>query len=148
MAANSAVEIADRKSRQRAILFAFATLVFLGVQVLVHPMFGNPEYATGWRMYSWTFTIALLLMCLGGGGGWANPKPVRDLINDEVARNNYRTACKQGFWAAMVLGLAIYVVPEARAWTGGQVAYVLVSVPASVAMLAFSWLELRSHADA
>ena len=148
MSAKSAVEVADRKSRLRAILFAAATLIYIGVQIVVHPMFGNPEYSTGWRMYAWVVNIGLLLVCLAGGGGLANSKAVRRLINDEVAGNNYRAACKLGFWVAMLTALAIYVIPDWRMLTGGQVSYFVVSLAASAALLAFSWLEMRSHADA
>ena len=147
MAAKSVVELADRKSRVRAILFAAATVTFIAVQVVVQPLF-DAEYSTGWRMYAWVVNVALLLVCLASGGGLANRRVVRDLINDEVAQSNYRMACKLGFWVAMVSALAIYVVPEWRALTGGQVAYVVVSISASAALLMFSWLELRSHADA
>jgi hypothetical protein len=144
----SLVEVADKKSRMRAGLFAGATLVFLGVQFLTHPAFANDAYAHGWRFYAWAFNAALLLMCLGGGGGFLHSTKLRALIHDDVAQSHNRTACKAGFWIAMVAALAMYTVPAFKSFTGYQVCYVIVTLGTAVALLTFSWLELRSHADA
>lgn len=144
----SLVEAADRKSRLRAILFGFATLVFLFVQVITHPVFDNEAYSHGWRYYSWAFNVALLLACLGGGGGLMNRPQLRALINDDVARSHYQTACKVGFWIAMVVGLGLYGVPAFTALSGKQVGYLIVTLASAGALLTFSWLEYRAHNDA
>ena len=149
MTNKSMIEIADRKSRQRAILFGAATLIFLGVQVMVRPVVGATDaYQQGWRAYSWAFNIALLLMCLGGGGGIFNPARLRALINDEVAQLNYRRACSFGFWVSMLTGLSVYVVPALTTLNARETTYLVVTLGASAAMLLFSWLEYRAHADA
>src|SRR5215212_1354931 len=111
MSSKSLVEVADRKSRLRATLFAVATVVFLVVQVITHPVFENEPYSHGWRYYAWAINAVLLLMCLGGGGGFMNRPQLRALIQDEVARENNRTACKVGFWISMLTAVVIYVVP-------------------------------------
>jgi len=148
MSPKSVIEVADQKSRLRAILFAVATLVFIAVQFLTHPVFDNEPYAHGWRQYAWLLNIVLLLACLGGGGGIFNPRQLRELINDDVARSNYRAACKIGFWLAMLAGLVLYSVPPFQSLSGRQVSYLVVSIAASAALLVFAWLEYRAHADA
>jgi ABC-type microcin C transport system permease subunit YejB len=148
MLSQSLVEIADRKSRLRAVLFAAATLVFLLVQAITHPVFDGGAYARGWRLYAWLFNAALLLACLGAGGGFANRRPLRVLIHDEVAQSHNRTACKAAFWVVMIASLALYVLPVFRSFTGLQVSYVIVTLGTATALLTFSWLEFQSHADA
>jgi protein-S-isoprenylcysteine O-methyltransferase Ste14 len=148
MSPKSLVELADRKSRLRATLFAAATLCFLAVQILTHPPFAGDAYTHGWRMYAWAFNVALLLLCLGGGGGYMNSRALRALIQDEVARRNNRTACTVGFWIAAVASLALYTIPKFQAFTGQQVAWIVVTLSSSAALLSFSWLELRAHSDA
>ena len=146
MTKESLVELADVKSRQRAILFGFAGLAFLVIQIVVHPVFANEAYTVGWRKYSWVFTEVLLLLCLGGGGGIFNPRALRELIDDEVARSNYRASCTLGFWTAMWCALALYVLPPFQDFTGLQSTYVVVTLSTVVAFLKFSWLEYRAHA--
>ncbi len=148
MSPTSLVELADRKSRLRATLFAAATLVFLGVQILTHPPFAGEAYDHGWRMYAWAFNVALLLACLGGGGGIMNRRELRELIQDDVARTNNRSACTFGFWVAAIVSLALYAIPTFRAFNGHQVAWLVITLSSSSALLAFSWLEFRAHADA
>ena len=145
---NSLIDIADRKSRKRALLFAVATVIFLAVQIVTRPNFTEGEYSHGWRLYAWAFNAALLLLCLGGGGGFMNSKQIRALIHDDVARTNNRIACTAGFWVAMVSALATFVIPGFQGMTGLQVGYIVVTLSASAALLAFSWLEFRAHADA
>ena len=148
MAADSMVELADRKSRLRARLFTVATLIFIGVQVLTHPVFGAGEYSHGWRLYAWLFNIGLLLLCLGGGGGFANSPGLRALIHDDVARANQKTACSLGFWVAMAVAIGLLAVPALRGLTAIQFGYLVISSSASIALLAFAWLESRAHAGA
>jgi len=148
MVTKSLVDVADRKSRLRAVLFGFAALVFLMIQFITHPVFGADEYAHGWRLYAWLVNAVLLLMCLGGGGGFANSRPLRALIHDEVAQSHNRTACKAGFWVAMLCAVVLYAVPAFQSFTGLQVSYVIVTLSTVTALLTFSWLEFRSHANA
>ena len=148
MLSSSLIETAHRKSRQRAILFGVAGLTFLAVQVLTRPPFATGDYAHGWRAYAWALNAALLLMLLAGGGGFAHPRQLRELIHDDVARDHNRTACKAGFWVAMACALALAVIPSLQALTAHQASYLVVTLGAGTAVLSFAWLELRSHADA
>lgn len=148
MPSSSLIEIADRKSRQRAMLFALAAVIFLFVEILTHPAFDNAAYAHGWRAYAWAFNALLLLLCLGGGGGILNSTQIRALIQDDVAISNNRAACTLGFWVAMITGLVLYCLPAFQWFSGRQVCFVVVTLATTSAMLRFSWLEYRAHADA
>jgi hypothetical protein len=148
MTSKSLVEAADRKSRMRAAVFAAGTLVFLLVQVMTRPPFETAEWAQGWRLYAWMANAVLLLACLATGGGLVGNQRIRALINDEVSRNNYRTACIVGFWVVMITGLVTYVVPALQSLTGDQSMYLVVTLGTVTSLLTFSWLELRAHADA
>lgn len=72
--------------------------------------------------------MALLLLLLGGGGGFLNTAQLRALIHDEVARSHNRTACRAGFWMAMLAALALYVLPWFQSFTGQQVSYVVLTL--------------------
>ena len=118
------------------------------VQVITHPPFDNEPYAHGWRVYAWALNEALLLACLAAGGGLFNSRQLRALIDDDVARSNNLKACKLGFWVAMLTGLVLYSLPRLAELSGRQAIYLISTAGASSALLAFSWLEHRSHADA
>jgi hypothetical protein len=143
------VEIADVYSRKRPIIFGVATVLFLVIQVATQPFFtAGPEtahYLT--RQVMWSINVIFLLLCLGTGGGILSRKDIRALVNDEVSRSNYRTSVIAGFWVAMATALGLFFLPVAQTFTARQVVYVVVTLSASIALLAFSYLELRAHRD-
>lgn len=144
----SPVEIADIRSRKRAILIGVGTLVFLLGQLL--PLLAG-DRATAMiltREVLWTVNAIVLLLILATGGGLLNRGDVRALINDEVSRSNYRASAIAGFWVAMVTALGLYLLPAAQDLTARETAYFIVTFSVIVASLAFSWLELRAHRDA
>lgn len=145
MSSKSVVELADRKSRLRAVLFATAALMFVLVQVITRPSF-DPVSSTGWRLYAWAVNAVFLMLCLGTGGFLGNKREVRALMNDELAGLHYQRACTWGFWVALVAGLAVFNVPSLRGLSGQQASYLVVTPSLSIAVLLFSWWEYRSHA--
>jgi hypothetical protein len=147
MVAKSVIELADRKSKLRAILFALAGGSFLLVQFLTHPAFAGDAYTHGWRKAAWAFNAGLLLLLMASGGGIMHNVQLRALINDEIAQANNRRACVAGFWMAMILALVLYLVPAFNNLTGAQATYVIITAGTSVAVLMFAWLEYRSHAE-
>jgi MFS family permease len=148
MQSRTPVEIADQFSRKRAWMVAAAAFVFAAAQLLGLPPFHSVDVSlhnTGSLM--WMLNTVLLLALLATGGGVLNDRQIRALVNDEVSRMNYRTSLISGFWVAMAMGLALYLFPIFRAFTGPQAAYVIVTPAVFVASLAFSFLELRAHRD-
>jgi hypothetical protein len=147
MESRQLVDVAERASRKRAIGFAVATLVFVMVQLFGRPVFVGGGIASGPRFYLWVANAAVLLLCLLTGGGLMNRRQIRSLINDEVARSHYRSAVTAGFWVAMTVALAFFVVPALQARTAAEAVYAVVTSSVVVALLLFSHLEYHAHGD-
>jgi hypothetical protein len=149
MSSKSMVEIADRMSRRRAIVVAVAAVWFLGVQWISRPFFREAAgTADGARIDWWAVNAVVLLLGLATGGGLLNRRQLRALVNDEVSRSHYRTAVIVGYWIAMVVAMALYAVPGFRDLSGRETVYLIVTPSISLALLAFSFLEIRAHRDA
>lgn len=142
------IEIADRIARRRVIGTVLATLAFLVAQVVARPVFRSDGYgSSGWRAYAWPFNAGLLLLLLLPVGGYVWGRRVRALVNDEVSRNNSRTATAAAFWLAMFMGLVVYVLPPSVGLTAREAAYLVVTPASGFALLAFAWLESRALRD-
>lgn len=148
MSSKSTVEIADKMSRKRAILMTAATLVFLGVQLIVRPIFLRNGAVLTHNAVDWWAVNALLLMALlvtRLQGGLLNSREVRALINDDVSREHHRSGIIAGFWTAMAMAMAIYFVPAFREYPGREAVYLIVTSALGAALLKFCYLELRAH---
>jgi hypothetical protein len=149
MQSRTPVEIADIYSRKRAILVAVAAVVFFVAQVIVRPFAdgwpGSPSHSA--RSLMWALNAILLLALLATGGGILNRREISVLVNDEVSRNNYRTSVVAGFWAAMVSAMGLYFLPSFEKFAAVGAIFVIVTASIVVALLAFSYLELRAHRD-
>ena len=145
------VETADRMSRKRAVVMTAAAVVFLGVQLVARPIFVAAAAEPSHNRVDWWAVNALLLMALlvtRLQGGLFNSREVRALINDDVSREHHRTGIVSGFWAAMMMAMAIYFVPALQGYTGREAVFFIVTVGVGVALLKFCFLELRAHRDA
>jgi hypothetical protein len=144
MSSNSPVEIADQYSRKRAGLVAVAAVAFLVIHGIMRPFF----YTTDHRSIDWwAINAVALLAALATGGGVLNRRQIRELVNDEVARKNYRQAVVAGFWVAMMLAMALYLWPGFRHFTARDASYLVVTASLGVALLAFAFFEYRAHRD-
>jgi hypothetical protein len=149
MAPTDSVAMADRASRKRAILIAAATLVFLVIQVAARPVFvEGPAEEFRVRGYFWALNAGALMILLGTGGGLAQRREIRALVDDQVSASHRISAVAIGFWIAMTLALVVYLLPGLRDLTSREAVYTIVTPSISAALLAFSWLELRAHRDA
>ena len=150
MQGKSPVEIADQVSRRRAIAVALAAGVFLIIQVVTRPVFNNdPETAAHLsRVVMWAVNAAALLLLLFTGGGLVQKKEIRALVNDEVTRAHYKSAVGVGFWLSMIIAMGLYAFAGDSSFTAREAIYLIVTPSVCVALLAFSWLELRAHRDA
>jgi hypothetical protein len=149
MQSKTPVEIADKLSRRRAAGVAIAAAVFILVQVATNPFFvGGPDTAPHARPGMWAVNAVALLLLLATGGGFVWKGQIRALVNDEVSRSNYKTAVVAGFWVAMTTALGLYLLPVFRDFTSREAIYLIVTASVAVALLTFSYLELRAHRDA
>ena len=142
----SPVEIADQVSRRRAFVVAIAAIVFLGVQLIGRPHFvDGGAIVSRTRMLTWAVNAGLLLLVLATGGGLLNSRQTRQLVNDEVAQENRKRAIIFGFWMAMTLAMAIYVLPALAGISSRDAVYLIVTPTVGFTMLDFAWLEYRAH---
>jgi MFS family permease len=140
METRSAVEIADRLSRKRAVLIALAAVAFAVAQLLAtRPQIGE--------LVLWCWSLVLLLL-IATGGGLLHQTKIRALMNDEVSRDHYRTAVAAGFWAAMVVALVFFWLPGVETHTARAAIQFIVTIGVTAALLVFAYLELRAHRDA
>jgi hypothetical protein len=148
MQSESTVEIADRISRKRAQMTAFATGAFLVVQVGARPFFIRGSDVSRLTQIFWAINVVALLLVLATRGGLVYSRRLRPLVDDEVSRSNYKTAVVAGYWVAMVAAMAVYLLQSFRNFTGQEAVYIIVSSSVVVALFAFSYLEFRAHRDA
>jgi hypothetical protein len=150
MQSKTPVEIADRNSRNRAVIVAVAVVVFIAGQLLGRgPFEGGVDKGLHMsRSIMWSVNVIFLLAFLATGGGILTSREIRELVNDEVSRLNYKTSVVAGFWVAMISALAIYIIPALEGFTGRQATYVVVTASVAVTASVFSYLELRAHRDA
>jgi cell division protein FtsW (lipid II flippase) len=149
MQSKKSVEIADRVSRKRAVGAAVAASVFLAIQVITRPFFvSGIETAQRAKIDLWAVNAIVLLLLLATGGGLMWRSQIRALVNDEVSRSNYKTAVNAGFWVAMASAMGLYLLPGFNTFTSREAVYVIVTASVCVALLVFSYLELRAHRDA
>lgn len=145
----SPVEIADKVSRKRALAVAIAAGVFLMIQIVTRPVFNSePDTAHLSRLIMWALNAAALLLLLYTGGGLMQKREIRALVNDEITRANSRSAVSVGYWIAMSIAMGLYALAGYRNLTAREAIYLIVTPSVGIALLAFSWLELRAHRDA
>jgi hypothetical protein len=149
MASRDSIEAADRASRTRAILIAAATFIFLAIQVVARPVFvEGPAESFRVRGLFWALNAGALVLLLATGGGLAQRREIRTLVEDQVSVRHRVSAVAVGFWIAMAVAFLFYLVPGLRGRTSGEAVYAIVTPSISAALLAFAWLELRAHRDA
>jgi hypothetical protein len=148
MAPQNVVDLADRLSRRRAIGTALATTMFLALQVIARPVLRADGYdVSTFRANLWAVNAGCLLLLLLPIGGYVFGARVRALVNDDVSRHHARRAAAAGFWIAMAVALALYVLPASQGFSAREAAYLVVTPAVGVALLAFAWLEARAHRD-
>lgn len=104
----SDIERAERNSRARATVMGLLAAV-----LVLNSTFGldNPANdAATFRGGAWLFTIALGVIILSTNGGLMLNARLRALMYDERARANRGRALATGFFAAMLVTCAIYVI--------------------------------------
>jgi len=73
---------------------------------------------------------------------------VRALLNDETTREHRRTGFVNGFWAACLTAIGVYVVDMFEPLSGRDAVHIILTVAIAVALLTFARLERRAHRDA
>jgi hypothetical protein len=142
----SPVEQAERLGRRRARMLPILALFFVTQQAAFFSQPPAERAVDHVRIGAWVVLSAVILLALNSKGFWFRPKAVRDLVDDEVTRANRGTAMHWGFLAAMIAGIAIYIVQGATQFTTREAIHLIVSAGIVVALARFGVLERRAHA--
>jgi len=125
-----------------------AAIAYFLVQVVARPFFVGGVDDRHVRTEFWGINAVALLALLATGGGLINNRRIRALVNDEVSRDHYKTAVIAGHWVAMTAAMAVYFLPALSGIGAREAVYAVVTPSIIVALLMFSYLELRAHRDA
>jgi hypothetical protein len=147
MQSQSPVEIADHLSRRRPIGIAIATTVFLLIQLVAPPFFNGGDQGSSLRITFWAVNALVLLALLATRGGLIYRRRVRTLVNDDITRNNHRTALVAGYWIAMMVALGVFVAAGRGELTAREAVYLIVTPSVVATLFLFSYLERRALLD-
>jgi len=150
MLSKTDVERADRKSRARAILLSMLAVMFAASSILdacTHLFFVDvqPWSEKSFARLIWVVLGVLVALNLLTGG--CIPRRMRQLMNDDVTKQNRSRALSFGFCAALLCALGIVVVPQTSNITAAGAAFVVASSALCVALASFALLELRATSD-
>jgi hypothetical protein len=98
------------------------------------------------RIGAWVVMTAVILFVLNSRGFWFRPVKVRAMIDDEVTRSNRTSAMHWGFVAAMLAGIAVYVLQGVTQFTAREAIHLIVSAGIVMALMRFGLLERRAYA--
>src|SRR5690242_12338010 len=123
------IEQADKLSRRRARLFPILAIMLITQQLsfLTTAEHGLPLRSVDMlKISAWVVLVLVLLAALVTGGGWFRGREVRELMNDELTRENRRKALSIGFIVAIVTGVVCYVTATYEATDARYAIHVIV----------------------
>lgn len=136
----SDIDKAEHYSNTRAALMAAMAAILLIIAAI-----GFGDEASSMRPWLrhgfWAVMIGLWLIVLATGGGLRLSRAIRDVMNDEVSLINRSKALQAGFWAATLLGLALYFATLRWELGAREAIRILVDGALAVALLRYAWLE-------
>lgn len=143
----NSIDKADRISRRRARIFPALAVIILIQQAT---FFGDGE-TSGTQIatrtvdivhfWGWLAMTLLALLVLVTGGGWKYSREVRDLMNDEVARENRAKGLATGFTVAMLVTIALYALSFFTEIAAREALHIIASTGLASALLRFGLLE-------
>lgn len=90
---------------------------------------------------AWAIMAIVLLTFFATGGGWAQPREVRALMNDESTRLHRARATMIAFYNMMATGVVVYAIGLFKPVSGGQAAHLIMTVGIASALVAFAGWE-------
>ena len=135
------VDIADRKSRLRALGFLSLAALTCTVMIAVRTGRGGDFVQGLWLGLLVGCAISLLPI-----KRWLRPNSaVLRLVEDEGTRENRRISCTIGFWAAVGVALLFQLTSHFNPTIGAEdVGQVVATAGIVAAMISFAVLELRA----
>lgn len=140
------IETADRVTRRRARMMPILALLFLAGQPLYFAR-NQIEIAIPVRTAIWLAWAAILLLALAMAGGHFKGRAVRNLVEDEVTRENRLRAYSAGFWTAMATVFGIYGLSIFDNIQGRESLHLVMTFSVAAALIRFGLLERRALRD-
>jgi hypothetical protein len=143
------VERAGRGSRSRAIIFGLVALTFGLSSFLESKNFIIAPGGTGAASSRdlWILLAFIVALLIATGGALMTRRPVRQLMNDAVMKQNRSRGIGAGYAVAVAMTLAILMVPQLSSLSSAGAAFIIASSSLFTSIAVFAWLELRSMAD-
>ena len=146
--AETSSETAERLSGKRARMLFVLAAIFLSQQASYFSSRHDLVSSAGhFKIAAWVVLSAVLLLMLATGGAWFRSAEVRALLNDETTREHRRTGVANGFWAACLTAIGIYVVDLFEPVSGRDTVHIILTIAIAVAMLTFARLERHALRD-
>lgn len=139
--------VAERLSRKRARMLPVLAIFFIGQQAVYFSGTRNARTVDHLHIAGWVVLSAVLLLILATGGGWFQPRAVRDRANDEVTRAHRGAALALGFFAAMLTGIGLYVLDQFEPMTAAEAIHLIMTIGIAAALIRFGMLERRASRD-
>ena len=95
-------ERAEQLTRRRARMMPFLAMIFLIQQISYFSGTQGERAVDHVKIGAWLVLTVVLLIGLGTGGAWLQPKAVRDLSNVETTRQHRSRAIEMCFWTMAV----------------------------------------------
>jgi hypothetical protein len=141
-------DLIERLQRRRTVLMLFQGLFFVIWQVSFYSLVESGRAVDRVKIAAYLVWAVLLLAFLGTGGGWAYPRAVRAVLDDEGTVANRRQGMITGFWAAMAATLGAYAVNLWSPLSALSVMHVVLTAGVGASLLTFAFLERRAARDA
>jgi hypothetical protein len=138
----SVVDLAERKSQLRAIIFYILALAILASLTLGFGPASLDVYKGAWVAMATASAINMALL-----GKWLKPNnQVARLIDDETANARRRTSTTAGFWAAIATAFALALAADdgTSSISAENVARIIITAALVAALCCFATLELRA----
>ena len=138
-------EEAERLSRRRARMMPFLALILITQQGAFAVAADSPRRSVDYMTLGAGLLLAgVILAALVTGGFWLKPRPVRDLMDDDVTKANRASALALGFVLSMATAMVLYVVNFVEEVPAGIAIHVIVTCGLAAAMFRFGLLERRA----
>ena len=137
-------EKAEQLTRRRARMMPFLAMIFLIQQISYFSGTKGERAVDHVKIGAWLVLAVVLLIGLGTGGAWLQPKAVRDLANDETTRLHRSRAIEMGFWTMAGTLIGLYVVSLFETVAGRDAIHITLTAGIGAALLMFGFLERRA----
>ena len=137
-------EKAEQLTRRRARMMPFLAMIFLIQQISYFSGTQGERAVDHVKIGAWLILAIVLLVGLGTGGAWLQPKAVRDLANDETTRLHRSRAIEIGFWTMAGTLIGLYVVSLFEQLGGRDAVHLTLTAGIGASLLMFGFLERRA----